>query len=255
MTPSGTLALQLYSVRELGSLDAMLGAARDAGYHAVQTARLHGVDADVLATALERHRLIGVSSHVGLDELQHDLDTCLQTYGQLGHRSLVIPSLPADLRGGSSERWQETGRLLGDLGRRCRQAGFRLGYHNHAFELSRVDGRYAIEWLLDSAAPEDLGFEPDLGWIARAGADPLPLLERYEGRTELVHVKDYDPGKQSEDGWADVGHGVLDWTVLLPAVAAAGATVYVVEHDEPADPAASARRSAQYLRTTFPDIV
>lgn len=51
-----------------------------------------------------------------------------------------------------------------------------------------------------------------------------------------------------EDGWADVGEGVMDWRGLLPACLEAGAEWLVVEHDARRDPLASARSSAGYLR-------
>ena len=46
-----------------------------------------------------------------------------------------------------------------------------------------------------------------------------------------------------------MGHGVVDWPPLLKAAKDAGAEWFVVEHDEPADPVRTIRRSFDYLRT------
>ena len=62
-------------------------------------------------------------------------------------------------------------------------------------------------------------------------------------------MKDIAPAGQNEDedGWADVGAGVLDWPDLWRACREAGAEWMVVEHDKPADPARTARASFDYL--------
>jgi sugar phosphate isomerase/epimerase len=143
------------------------------------------------------------------------------------------------------------GRLLNLLGSRYRDAGLRLGYHNHAFEMATVDGKLALDWMLESTDPENLFFEPDLAWIVRGGVNPLELLERYQGRCRRIHVKDIAPAGQNEDedGWADVGYGILDWEQLLPAAKATGAEWYIVEHDNPRDPVKSICRSMEFLRS------
>ena len=63
-------------------------------------------------------------------------------------------------------------------------------------------------------------------------------------------MKDLAPAgqNQDQDGWADVGAGVLDWRDLWQACRDAGARWMVVEHDKPKDPARTARASFAYLR-------
>jgi sugar phosphate isomerase/epimerase len=123
-----------------------------------------------------------------------------------------------------------------------------LLYHNHAFEMASIEGRPAIDWLLD-AAPQ-LGFEIDLAWVQRGGQNGVELLQRYAGRCARVHAKDLAPEGENLDqmGFADVGHGVLDWNALLPAAKAAGAEWLIVEHDLPLDALASVRRSYEFLQ-------
>ena len=89
----------------------------------------------------------------------------------------------------------------------------------------------------------------DIAWLVRGGADPKGWLERYRDRIVSAHVKDIAPPGQNEDqdGWADVGAGVLDWRGLWQAARAAGAKWMVVEHDKPADPAATARASYVFI--------
>ena len=123
------------------------------------------------------------------------------------------------------------------IAQKVKDEGMTLLYHNHSFEFGRYDGKLGLEHLLDSAP--DLGLELDVGWCQEGGVDPTPLLDKYAGRVKRLHVKDRAPEGENtdQDGWADVGHGVIDWPPLLKAAAKdAGAEWFVVEHDEPADP-------------------
>lgn len=74
-------------------------------------------------------------------------------------------------------------------------------------------------------------------------------MERYRDRIISAHVKDIALTGQNEDqdGWADVGAGVLNWPDLWQAARSAGARWMVVEHDKPADPARTARNSYAYI--------
>lgn len=255
MTPTNpstpTLALQLYSTRDFtGSLDTLLSEVATAGYSGVETVGTQGCTAEELNDLLQRHGLKVCSSHYALEALQEGLKEIVGFQEAVGNRDLVVPSLPRRLRVDTREGWQNLGQQLDDLGVRCREYGMRLHYHNHDFEMVDVEGRLGLEWFLDAASPENLGFEPDLAWMVRGGADPSALLRTYAGRCALVHVKDLalEGEGGDEGGWADVGAGQLAWNELLPAARAAGARWYIVEHDQPRDPLASLRRSADFLR-------
>jgi sugar phosphate isomerase/epimerase len=125
----------------------------------------------------------------------------------------------------------------------------RLAYHNHDFELVDFDGRTGLELLFAAAGP-DLQTELDLAWVARAGLDPAVMLGKFRGHVFAVHAKDNAPKGQAEDegGFAAVGQGVLDWNAILPAAAAAGVQWYIIEHDQPRDPAKVIQTGADYLR-------
>ena len=75
----------------------------------------------------------------------------------------------------------------------------------------------------------------------RGGVEPQGLAASATAdRLVSAHVKDIAPAGQNEDedGWADVGAGVLDWPDLWQACRAAGAKWMVVEHDKPERPGA-----------------
>ena len=130
------------------------------------------------------------------------------------------------------------------IGDRLAAQGLSLAWHNHDFEFRKLaDGSYPLD-LMFEAAPKLL-WEADIGWLHAAGEDPLRWIEKYRDRVRAVHVKDKAPEgeKANEDGWTDIGDGVIDWKRLKPALSAKGLDLLVLEHDNPADYESFARRS------------
>jgi sugar phosphate isomerase/epimerase len=92
-------------------------------------------------------------------------------------------------------------------------------------------------------------WEMDVAWVVRGGADPLAWIGRHGDRITTAHVKDIAAAGEclNEDGWADVGHGIMDWKALTDALRGAGVDLFVMEHDKPSD----ARRFAVRARDAF----
>ena len=78
-----------------------------------------------------------------------------------------------------------------------------------------------------------------------AREDPVAWINRLKDRLTAVHVKDIAPAGEcaDEDGWADVGHGTMDWGAINAALANTGAKYGVNEHDNPNDDKRFASRS------------
>ncbi|MDR2958663.1 MAG: sugar phosphate isomerase/epimerase [Stenotrophomonas sp.] len=243
------IAVQMYSLRNAGSLDQQLKIVHDAGVHAVETVGTQGVSASELKQLLDRYSIRTISSHVALAELRRDLDGVVAFNRSIGNTTLVVPYLDAKDRPTDAAGWTALGQELGRLARQVRAKGMRLAYHNHDFELAEVNGKTGLERLFAAAGP-DLQTELDLAWVARAGHDPAVMLGKFRGRLFAVHAKDNAPKGQAEDegGFAAVGQGVLDWNAILPAASAAGVQWYILEHDQPRDPAKVIQTGADYLR-------
>jgi sugar phosphate isomerase/epimerase len=88
----------------------------------------------------------------------------------------------------------------------------------------------------------------DIAWVIRGGADPIQWIDRYGERIAAAHVKDIAPTGEGtdEDGWADVGHGTVDWAGLVKTLKAKSkARWLVIEHDNPSDFERFAKRSLE----------
>ncbi|MFL9582715.1 sugar phosphate isomerase/epimerase family protein [Stenotrophomonas sp. AB1(2024)] len=247
--PQKPIAVQMYTLRNAGSLDQQLKIVHDAGVGAVETVGTQDVSAAELKQLLDRYSIKVISSHVQLADLRNDLDGVVAFNRSIGNTTLVVPYLDKKDRPTDAAGWTALGQELGRMATRAGTKGMQLAYHNHDFELVDFNGRTGLELLFAAAGP-DLRSELDLAWVARAGHDPVVMLGKFRGHVFAVHAKDNAPKGQAEDegGFAAVGQGVLDWNAILPAAAAAGVQWYIVEHDQPRDPAKVIQTGADYLR-------
>jgi sugar phosphate isomerase/epimerase len=250
MAITDMLAIQLYTMRSLEDLDRILDAVAEAGFRHVETVGSHLDDAANVKTKLDARGLKASSSHVGLAAVRERPDALVDACRTLGIDQLFMPAVPADQRDMAADGWRALGRELGDMSDRLRSQGIEFGYHNHHWELApKEGGRTALELLFEAAEGSPLTWQVDVAWLVRGDADPKVWLDRYRSRVTSAHVKDLAPSgqNQEEDGWADVGAGVLDWRDLWRACRDAGARWMVVEHDKPSDPARTARASFAFL--------
>ena len=242
------ISFQLYSARNFALADVLKTLSR-LGY--TQVEGYGGVFSDVegLKRELAANNLSMPSAHVDLAQLEKP-DATLKLAETLGLALVVCPWLapherPMDLAG-----WQRLGERLRKLAVPYLQNGLAFGYHNPDFEFASIGGRYPMDILLEEAP--DIAAEADIAWIARGKADPKQWLEQHGSRIIAIHVKDLAaPGDNlNEDGWADVGQGVLPWKELFQTARDKTAAKYfVAEHDNPSDIERFASRSIAAIKS------
>ncbi|MBD9379473.1 sugar phosphate isomerase/epimerase [Pseudoxanthomonas sp. PXM04] len=252
-TPAQPIAVQMYTLRNVATLDEQLKIVHDAGVHAVETVGTQNVTAAELKQLLDKYAIKAVSTHVQLADLRKDLDGVVAFNQTLGNTHLVVPYLGEKERPTDAAGWAALGKELGEIASKAQAKGMTLAYHNHDFELIDFGGKTGLELLFDAAGPA-LKSELDLAWVARAGYDPAAMLGKFSGRVFAVHAKDNAPKGQATDegGFASLGQGVLNWKTILPAAEKAGVQWYIIEHDQPRDPAAVVKAGADYLREHLP---
>lgn len=240
-----TWSFQLYSARNFQPWDQVLETLASIGFRNVEGfGGLYG-DARALRARLDRHGLAMPTAHFSLDMLENDFAAAIEMARLLGVSLMVCPHITADLRPADAAGWRAFGERLGKVGERARWAGFDFAWHNHDFEFVALDdGSVPMTHILE-AAPS-IGWEIDVAWVIRGGADPAAWIAEHAGRIVAVHVKDIAPAGENadEDGWADVGHGSVGWDELVRLLKTrCPARYYIVEHDNPSDFARFARRS------------
>ncbi|WP_431300281.1 sugar phosphate isomerase/epimerase family protein [Tabrizicola sp. BL-A-41-H6] len=244
---------QLYSSRNFPPLSDTLTMLAGLGYQDVEGfGGLYADDAKLadLAAGLKATGLKMPTAHFGLDMLEGNSDQALKIARTLGIKHIYCPYLMPDQRPTDGPGWRAFGARLEAAGRPYKAAGIGFGWHNHDFEFKATpDGAIPQAEIL--AGGPSLEWEIDVAWVIRGGADPVQWIRRYGPRITAAHVKDIAPAGENtdEDGWADVGHGTVNWASLMAALRAVGCKHFVMEHDNPSDHARFAKRSILALRT------
>jgi len=237
------ISYQLYCSRNWALPDtlAMLSAA---GFSEVEGYGALFSDPGELEAGLQKTGLRMTTGHIGLAELEGDPHKAIEFAKRLGFEAIFAPYLVPEARPTNQAEWVTFANRLVEAGKPVQDAGLVYGWHNHDFELADIgDGLTPLD-LIAQASP-DLKLELDIGWVIRAGADPVETIKKYASQINCAHIKDIaDAGEcEDEDGWADVGHGVVDWVPIHAALQVAGVNRYVIEHDNPNDHQRFASRS------------
>ena len=246
------VALQLYTVRDDCGRDFIgtLRAVAEAGYRHVEFFDLFGHTADELADVLGDLGLSVPSAHVGLDQLESDLERAMDDYETLGCRELVCPWLDPERRK-TPEDFSAVGRILNGVGEKLKLRGFALSYHNHDFEFDQGLKPDGLQRILDNSDPENLSVEPDVYWLAYAGRDPVEAMRKLGPRVRFLHLKD---GNLKENTFSPLGRGDLDLPPIVAVGKELGVRAFVVEQDFcDGDAVDSARLSLEYLKSIHAD--
>lgn len=125
----------------------------------------------------------------------------------------------------------------------CQAQGLPLNFHTHNWELA--DDLRELRYLAAHTDPEKISLCLDIGWVQRAGYDPLKVVNEFYPRIRYLHLKD-----TRDDHWTEVGRGEVDFRALLADLNRRGFSGQLaVERDEELENAfESAKISRDSLR-------
>jgi sugar phosphate isomerase/epimerase len=219
------IGLQLYSVREAcaADLEGTVAAVAGMGYAGVEPWNLHDRSAAAWKRLLDANGLVACGWHVQLDRLEQEPEAVVDDARELDLARVVVPSVPwPDTLAGVDEAVGRIAAVVERLG----ADGIAVGFHNHGRELEPREGVTPLERL---AAVPALFLQLDVGWIYRAGGDPVALLRQHAGRCPTIHMKD----EAGRDGPSRaVGEGVVPVREVVAAAREAGTEWLVVEQED-----------------------
>jgi len=246
MTPQ--ITLQLYSLRDAlkADFEGTLRKIAAIGFPCVEPAGFHDRKPADVAKLLAELQITEPSAHCDLpigDAKNEIIETALQ----LGHRYLITGGPP-----GWQANFTTTDEVKAIAEQYCIAAenaaahGLQVGYHNHDWDLAEFEGRLAYHTFL-AHTPENVLWEADLFWVARAGIDPAGFLQEIGPRGKALHFKDGHIADRSiTPPFLPAGAGDVD--LLAAAKAASHAEYIAVELDEYAgDMLTAVEQSYKYL--------
>lgn len=247
--PFPPLGIQLYSYGTKFSFTAptseLLDTVVAAGYGVVEGQ--NDSDPAGFAALLQSRQLTHAGLHVTPARLR-DVASLLAQLAATGARDICNSGL-LDWNKRSTGDYAESIELFNTTGRRLRAAGVYLHYHNHEWEFDRTDGeRTGMDLLLAGLDPAAVDLGLDLGWVLRAGHDPVGFLRANADRIGYLHLKDFNG-----TDWCPLGRGRQDWPALIAAIRDLPNVRWAVVEQDPSDqdPVVAAQLSRDYLRHAF----
>lgn len=217
------IGLQLYSVRgEIGKqkdntkaeqeFQELLHKISKIGYTSVEAAgygdgKFYNLSPLAFRKAVEEADMKVISSHTskGLsaaEMVSGDFsaslawwDDCIRAHKEAGMKYIVTP-------------WLDAPKSLADLkvqceyfnavGKKCREQGILFGYHNHAHEFGKVEGKEVmLDFMIANTNPDYVFYELDVYWTVIGNASPVEYFKKYPGRFLTLHIKDHQEIGQS----------------------------------------------------------
>lgn len=238
-------------LRDASAIPAGLERVREMGYAGVELAGLGPIEPSALAARLRETGLVACSAHIGWDRLRYETDAAIEDCQTWGCSHAVVPVLPDRYRDAAG--YARFAAEAGEVALRLHEAGIRLGYHNHSFELEHFGKESGLEILYRSSDRVLLDAQIDTYWIQHGGGSPAGWIRRLRGRVPLVHLKDMDVSG-GQPVMAEVGEGNLDWQDVLAACREAEVLWLIVEQDvcrrDPFESLAISRRNLAALGAT-----
>jgi len=182
-------SLGMFSVHDLTTvnMDDALKQVAELGFKKVEFAGFFNHSAEEINEMLNKHGLVVSSTHTPMAELVDDYDGTIAYHKKIGNEFIVFPMEPLP----SQEALDNFVETLKVLQPKAKADGITLCYHNHLHEFSpNTDGSMIYEQLIERT---NLFLEIDTGWSFSAGQDPVAMMNQYQERLRLIHLRDSIP--------------------------------------------------------------
>ena len=205
MAKIGVQAMMLRdSFKEIGAFET-LRKVNAIGYNAVEVSQIPMTAENVAELDRSRSELgmdiaalsVAMETPKGMpgDSLKDHFDKIVEDAQRLDAKLLRIGMLPFPAMK-SISAVVDFAKQANEYAERLQEQGLGLYYHNHHIEFAKFDGTYMLDIIAGNSPA--MGMEIDVHWVQRGGLDPVRTLEKYAGRTAMVHLKDYRIGELPE---------------------------------------------------------
>ena len=233
------MCVQMYSARSILNHDNYADILKEIaamGYTAVEAASydgdnglIYGDTPEVFKQKVEAAGMKVLSAHVSRGLSREELDSgdltaalawwdkCIEVHKKAGMEYIVTPWI------GLQETLKDLQvycDYLNEVGRRCKAAGIKYGYHNHAYEFEKVEDQVMYDYMLQHTDPDLVFFQMDVYWAVIGKASPVDYFKRYPGRFKMLHIK---------DEWEVGQSGMVGFDAIFKNAELAGLENFVVE--------------------------
>jgi sugar phosphate isomerase/epimerase len=250
------LGVQLYSFRDQMKQDVKgtLAKVKGMGFTEVEAAGYDWKSAEEFRAMLDQAGLRCISFFADYEKLRNDPESVARDANTLGAKYVIIGWIPHK----ETLTLEDTDRAIAhfnEWGEKLSARNLRLAYHLHGYEFQPHGKGTLFDRLVAGTKPEHVTIEMDVFWVVHPGHDPVELLNKYPGRTELMHIKDMRKGVKGDlTGHADdetnvtVGTGQIDFPAIVRAAREHGVKYLFIE-DESSKSMEQVPQSLKYLKS------
>ena len=225
------LGAQMYNVRQFtqteGDLALSLEKIAAIGYKTVQISAIGAnIPAQRVRELCDKNGLAVVLTHMNPDRIIYDTEAVIRENEIMGCDYIGIGMMPERYR---CEAWLD--RFAADYLRAAREiaaAGKLFMYHNHELEFCKINGKLIMDYLMESFAPNEMGFTFDTYWAQAGGADVCDWIAKLKGRMPCVHLKDMGVLPDRSIIMTPIMEGNLNFPKILDALKADGGVKYLL---------------------------
>ncbi len=223
-------ALQLYSIKEMmaENVKTALKQTKKAGYEGVEFAGYYDVNSAQMKDFLDEIQLFVCGTH-SMDALSEDKFDEIISYNRIiGNSNIVIPFISEEFRK-TAQDWKNTARVFSEAGKKFKDEGFTLAYHNHSFEFEKFDTVSGYQILAENINPDYVKLQPDLGWVAFSGEDVEAFLETYKELIVNIHVKQFK--KVGSHDATEIHKGIVSYPPIIKKCMDLGIDWFIIEQE------------------------
>lgn len=227
---NGVIGLQIYTLREFwktkeGLLDTIEKISK-IGYRVIQASGNELINPKEFKKIIDNNGIRVCSTHTGYEQIINEVDRVIEGHKILGCEAIICPGLPLELH--NKEGYLKAAKDFEKVLPEIKKNGLVLGYHNHAIEFEKYDGKTGLEILLENCSL--LEAEIDTYWVQYGGGDPGYWIDKYSGRITNVHFKDMG-NIQKKQVMPPIGTGNLNWVRIIESCKKAKVKYWIVEMD------------------------
>lgn len=248
------IGAQLYTVRDLcktkEDYEKTIKALAEIGF---KTAQFSGIpeavssDPEYARSVCDHYGIKIVATHLPFTKYQGDLKAAIDFNKKLGVEVAGIGSVLEEARC-DVVAMRQTIKECNEIEKALEAEGMIFGWHNHAFEFSKMDGDRTIMDMLLEEGNFSLIF--DTYWCSLTGIDPARFIKKHGERISILHYKDIRALNSNAVEHCEVGEGNTLWNEVVEASDAPRYAMIEQDvcHDYPID---CLKRSYKYLTSHF----
>ena len=239
------IGIQMYTIREALWED-FRGVCRELvklGCDGVELAFYFGkMEPEELTAFFREIGLRACGMHVYEKEL-HDPSSKMWEYA----RALEVPYVSLSMKGDFRQCEGACVEMCRKAGQEAKKHQCQFTYHNHDGEFIRLDDATTpYDRIMKATSPDEVKCELDIYWLAKAGCNPVGMIEKYASRLSQIHLKDMDG---TDGSFTELGEGIMDLEGCIEAATKTSCRWLIYEQDVCKGPAfESAVKSLEYMR-------